>query len=249
MSVSSVNNSNNNAGAYAATAAVVGGGAAGAYGYFSRPFLKDGIPTDKFLKTANEYLKKELPEEGKQFLEAMENEGKALDDLLKNAKSVDEFKENLINKHIQNITNENIDDVKLMANSFSEALEKVGVKTSQEFSEVTSVDEVKKFFRKSLDKGFAGKTLDDIKQAVEVEGNILKKTIFEQYWDTSKKKFVDDLDDYGKSLKKAAQNIQLKTAGIYGGIAAAVLGLGTYLCCAGKKAPETAPEQNVDTQA
>ena len=50
MSVSGVNNSNNNAGTYAAGAAVVGGGAAGAYGYFSRPFLKDGAPTDAFVK-------------------------------------------------------------------------------------------------------------------------------------------------------------------------------------------------------
>ncbi len=47
MSVDSVNNSNNTA-LYTASGAVLGAGVAA--GYLTKPFLKDGAPTDEFIK-------------------------------------------------------------------------------------------------------------------------------------------------------------------------------------------------------
>ena len=93
MSVSGVNNSNNNAGTYAAGAAVVGGGAAGAYGYFSRPFLKDGAPTDAFVKNVKTKMLETVPAEQKALYEETV---KFIDDIEK-AKNADELK-NLIRK-------------------------------------------------------------------------------------------------------------------------------------------------------
>lgn len=47
MSVDGVNNSSN-AGLYCASGAVLGAGAGAAAGYLTKPFLKDGAPTDSF---------------------------------------------------------------------------------------------------------------------------------------------------------------------------------------------------------
>ena len=56
MAIDSVNNSSSNAGLYAGGAAVVGAGAGAAAGYLTKPFLKDGAPTDSFMKTLGENL-------------------------------------------------------------------------------------------------------------------------------------------------------------------------------------------------
>lgn len=257
MSVSGVNNSNNNAGTYAAGAAVVGGGAAGAYGYFSRPFLKDGAPTDAFIKKMGESMKAELPPEALEFTQAIENESKALAETLEKTTSVQEYKNVYVDHLFRNVDDINITDFKAIQQGVFENLEAMGLKATPEvvesFKNAQSVDDLKNVMKGLLDKEFAGKSLDEIKNAAKAQAKELEKQmgkgIFDGFWDSNKKAFVNCEEGIGKAVKSAAKKIQLKTAGIYGGIAAAVLGLGTYLCCAGKKAPQVAPEQNIDTQA
>lgn len=65
--------------------------------------------------------------------------------------------------------------------------------------------------------------------------------VFEQYWDADKKAFISNASAEDKlfaAIKKAAQGIQVKTAAIYGGIGAAVLGLATYLIANNSKKSE-----------
>ena len=218
MTVSGVNNSNNNAGTYAAGAAVVGGGAAGAYGYFSRPFLKDGAPTDAFVKNVKTKWLETAPAEQKALYEETV---KFIDDIEK-AKNVDELKNLIRNNSLY----------KAQGDEYIEALIK----------EVDNVgfDVAKANLKKGMSMG------------INFSDDIIKDMVA-GCWDKNAKKFVHNADEITKegfdAVKSAAKKIQLKTAGIYGGIAAAVLGLGTYLCCAGKKAPQVAPEQNIDTQA
>lgn len=50
MAVESVNGSNSNTGLYTSAAALAGGGAGAAAGWYSKPYLKDGAPTDSFIK-------------------------------------------------------------------------------------------------------------------------------------------------------------------------------------------------------
>ena len=81
--------------------------------------------------------------------------------------------------------------------------------------------------------------------------NEMVKEAFNSSWDKNAKKFVHNADEITKegfeAVKKAAKSIQGKYAMIYGAIGAGVLGLGTLLCCGGKKQPEQ--PQNIDQQA
>ena len=88
MSVDGVNNSSN-AGLYAASGAVLGAGTGVAAGYLTRPFLKDGAPTDSFVKKINENMVALLEEDAKkEYNEAFENIKK-----LDNVKNLDELKD------------------------------------------------------------------------------------------------------------------------------------------------------------
>lgn len=89
MAVDGVNNSNNNTALYTAGAAVVGGGAGAAAGWYSRPFLKDGAPTDSFMKKIEENIVETLDEDAKKmYADATENIKK-----IENAKNAEELKE------------------------------------------------------------------------------------------------------------------------------------------------------------
>ena len=59
MSVDSVNK-NNNTGLYTTIGTLAGAGAGAAAGYLTRPFLKDGAPTDTFLKKVEANVVKTL---------------------------------------------------------------------------------------------------------------------------------------------------------------------------------------------
>lgn len=89
MAIDSVNNSSSNAGLYAGGAALVGAGTGAAAGYLTKPFLKDGAPTDSFVKKMNEYMVDSLDEDAKKsYNEACENLKK-----MDNVKNVDELKD------------------------------------------------------------------------------------------------------------------------------------------------------------
>ena len=215
MSVESVNNSRNS-GLYAASGAVVGAGAGIATGYLIRPFLKDGAPTDSFVKKIEENLVDTLDESTKaQYAQAKKNI-----ELLDNVKNADELKDFVRN-------NEELKNVPDLIETVIADIDNKGFETAK--------NEMKNGIQMVLDAKDA-----------------MYKTIFESCWDKNEKKFVHNAEEVTKegfdAVKKAAKSIQGKYAMIYGAIGAAVLGLGTLLCCGGKKSSEPAQNQ-VNTQA
>lgn len=205
MAVDGVNNSNNNIALYTAGAALVGGGTGVAAVYLTKPFLKDGAPTDAFTK------------------KIQGNMVKHIDDLrqeIDNLKNIDELKVYIRNK---------------------KAFQKAGM-TETLLSEADAIG----FERAKI------RLTDRINTIITDGGSVddIGKGLFEASWDKNTKKFVRSTDEVSQAgfeaVKKAARSIQGKYAMIYGAIGAGVLGLGTLLCCGGKKQPEQ--PQNIDKQ-
>ena len=214
MSVESVNNSNNNTGLYAAGAATIGAGAGAAAGWYSKPFLKDGAPTDSFVKSAIDNFKQR-------------------DELIKvvhKANSLEELK-NLIIEH------ENIDN----------HLEEFGFDQDEikEIEKCSNSQEKKNIMKKYLDAGVTEEDFKELKKGCESKIQGFTNELKDVY--SGKKKLEDCAEINYRAIKKAARGIQTKYAAIYGGIAATVLGIGTYLLANNNK-PEEQPEK-VDTQA
>lgn len=243
MAVDSVNSSNNNSVLYSSFAALAGGGAGAAAGWYSKPYLKDGAPTDSFIRKMDENIREAMSPEEKQITQAVEKELKSYNDLVTNAKTVEELKNGFVNKIFENTKGTNFEDFKYMVEHMSEGLEAVGVKAPAEYAEKVrnagSFEELKQVVSENFDKQYAGKSIDEVKNAIKSEGADLNRkagnAIFEQFWDSSKKQFVDCEEGMGKAIKKAARSIQGKAALIYGAVGAAVLGAVTYLCCGSKK--------------
>lgn len=243
MAVDSVNSSNNNSVLYSSVAALAGGGAGAAAGWYSKPYLKDGAPTDSFIRKMDENIKEAMSPEEKQITQAVERELKSYNDLVTNAKTVEELKNGFVNKMFENVKGTNFDDFKYMVEQMSEGLEAVGVKAPAEYAEKVrnagSFEELKQVVSENFDKQYAGKSIDEVKNAIKAEGADMNrkagKAIFEQFWDSSNKKFVNCEEGIGNAIKKAARSIQGKAALIYGAVGAAVLGAVTYLCCGNKK--------------
>lgn len=243
MAVDSVNSSNNNSVLYSSFAALAGGGAGAAAGWYSKPYLKDGAPTDSFIRKMDENFREAMSPEEKQITQAVEKELKSYNDLVTNAKTVEELKNGFVNKIFENTKGTNFEDFKYMVEHMSEGLEAVGVKAPAEYAEKVrnagSFEELKQVVSENFDKQYAGKSIDEVKNAIKSEGADLNRkagnAIFEQFWDSSKKQFVDCEEGMGKAIKKAARSIQGKAALIYGAVGAAVLGAVTYLCCGNKK--------------
>ncbi len=94
MSVDGVNKNNNTA-LYTTIGAIAGAGAGAATGYLTRPFLKDGAPTDTFLKKVKANVEKIMsPEEQKVY--------KELKQALKNIKTEEEFKQFIVHSGLDN---------------------------------------------------------------------------------------------------------------------------------------------------
>ncbi len=214
MAVDGVNNSNNNTVLYTTGAAVVGGGAGVATAYLTKPFLKDGAPTDSFMKKIEKNIVETLDEDAKKmYADATENIKK-----IENAKNAEELKEIFKN---------------------NAALKETGMLDAM----LADIDA----------KGFETAKAEAKKgvQFVIDTKNEMVKEAFNSSWDKNAKKFVHNAEGITKegfdAVKKAARSIQGKYAMIYGAIGAGVLGLGTLLCCAGKKQPKQ--PQNIDQQA
>lgn len=254
MTVEGVNNSNNNAGLYALGAGTLGAGAGAGVAYLTRPFLKDGAPTDSFIKKMNENIKESLPQEEKELAEELEKEGKKLEKSINEAKTVEDIRKIFIQQTTGHLTEEMLEEQKALNASVLEGFQSMGIEVKQaqvdEFKSLQSVDEVKEFMGRIFDNSYSGKSVDEIKSAMKSESDSLNrqlaKSTFEEYWDASKKEFVNCEEGVGKAIKKAARSIQGKYAMIYGGIAAGVLGIGTYFATNTSK--KTAPEK-IDEQA
>jgi HD superfamily phosphohydrolase len=221
MAVDSVNN--NNAGLYAVGGAVLGAGAGAGTAYLTRPFLKNGEPTDEFIKETETNLINKLPSDEKG---AAIKEKKEFDRYYKSvnkAGSVDEL-ETIVKEHFIKIQQENAPLIEVEGESRI-----IQSKESQE----AAAD--------IMWKRYEGKSLDEIKRAINLEAqdskNVVKNSAIEAFdicWDSTKKQFISqadpELNKISKSFKEAAKNIQGKYALIYGAIGAGVLGLVGYIC-------------------
>lgn len=247
MPVDSVNSANSNAGLYAAGAAVVGGGAGAAVGWNTRPFLKNGEPTDTFVKKIVKNAVNIVPKEVMEPLQAQLKQ-------LENVNSLDELKAvsmDVIRNNFKGLSRSEMQANLYFTNDTLSALGKEGF-AEQDIEDVKNLDDVVELFSKNFDKEYAGKTLEDVRAMAQAEVESVSKTAaknaFEVLWDPQAKKFIK-LDLAGeeglfaelavntrKAVVDAANSLKGKAALIYGLGSAAVLGLGTLLCLGGKKA-------------
>lgn len=211
MAIDSVNSSsNNNAGLYAAGATVVGGGAGAGVAYMTKPFLKDGAPTDSFeLKTEFNILS-DIPE----YKDHIEKQEKLYSEL-KKIKDKDALRDFINSGKAGHIPGRYLKEIE----------------KAQDLSMAKSFVEISM----SVDEHYKIREIVDANNVVETSQKACKDFI--------KDKTKISSDTYN-AVKKAARSIQNKYALIYGAIGAGVLGLGTLLCCSGKKQP-----QGVDQQA
>ncbi len=251
MSVDSVSGNNNTA-LYTGIGTVAGAGAGVAAGYLTKPFLKNGVVTDEFVKKINDAVKNTLTPDDKILAENIEEAGKNLLKDISNAKDIEEIKNIMADNAFNELDDLDIDIIKQGQNGTSEVLKGAGIKETyaEKLSKAKDLPEMKEIYKGCLEEEWKGKTLEQVKEYIKTSSNEAARKItqglFNKYWNTDKKVFENcENDAVGKAIKGVARKIQGKYAAIYGAIGAVAAGLGTYLCCGGKKAP--APEQK--TQA
>ena len=244
MAVNSVNGNNNTA-LYTTIGATAGAGAGVAAGYLTRPFLKDGAPTDEFVKKLEHKLEtSDSPELKACFAINKENQ-KELMAIFDKAKNPEELKGLFVNKLMADVKKlENagldIDSLKEFTGKLAEFFKGIGIEVGdiEELQNINKFSDLEQMLNESFDKAWQGKTVEEIKNSMLAKGKEVDKKaakyLFESVWDTKEKKFVNCEDGVGKAIKDAARSIQGKYALIYGAIGAAVLGLGTYLFAHGK---------------
>lgn len=257
-----ISESNSNTGLYAAGAAVVGGGAGAAAGWYSRPFLKKGEPTDEYVNTAAKKIVKALPEEFTTNL-------KSVVDKFNNAKSTGELRTMLTDSIKALYKDIDFEKAKGYLKNTNDNLSLFGLKTfeAEDIANVKNNDDIAELFGKLFDKTFEGKSLEQVKTAIKENCSTMKKSaikgIFSLLWDPDKKKFISEMANFEgykgllenlnpqikeimenaanvsekltKSFTDAANSIKGKYAAIYGAVGTAVLGLGTLLCLGSKQ--------------
>lgn len=128
MSLESVNNSGNNAGLWAAGTAALGAGAGVGAAYLTKPFLKDGAPTDTFVKRALSNIVKTLEPEDKKMYDITQE----ISSLIQKASTKEELQDAIKNSSL--LKQHNQVDV---------TLQKV---KSSELPELKSIAEISKKF-------------------------------------------------------------------------------------------------------
>ena len=275
--VEGVNNNNSNAGLYAASGVVLGGGAGAATAYLTKPYLKDGAPTDEFVKKAGDKLidQADVSKEQKTIIK----EVTPMLDKLAKASDAESYK-NLTASMVDKLVSiyPDVDTLKSeikkgsgFASLFVPSSEAEGyAKLIENIEKASTMDELKQLFveRSNAEleaKGFetCKKELSDMLRAVKEAGIPMSvddfgKMTINKVLDDGKlvNKIVDGekaLTDEGFSIiKKAAKSIQGKYAMIYGAIGAAVLGVVGYVAgvMGGNKAEEAVEQPaSVNTQA
>ncbi|MBR6301901.1 hypothetical protein IKR55_04095 [bacterium] len=219
--VEGVNNNNSNAGMYALGAGVLGAGAGVTTAYLTKPYLKNGEPTDAFIKKFSDNIIDLLPEsdEKNEFMK-MKKAAAAI----KKAKSFEELKEVCVH-YGSEYKDMDIKDI----------LKELDIEC-----EGKDFKEIKKTITAKLNKIETGGG----KEVFEMFWDAEKKSFIKLEENADAK-----LKEAAAVVKKAAKSIQGKYALIYGSIAAAVLAAGTYLATMGKKPAEAIPAEKVDVQA
>ena len=212
------------------TAALTGAAGAGATYYFANPFLKNGVPTDEFVKQMDDKIVEMMPKEVQENLFAQKNNIKEMFSKMEKATTINEFKNVYLDNALSKITEEQIPLLKEAVENNEGLYKQFGMNPGskdaiERFKKINSLEELKKFASENFDSFYKGKTLDEIKQAFKAEADMYNRkaaqTIFEQYWDAGKKTFVNCEEGVGAAVKKAANNIKGKYAIIVGlGVAA-----------------------------
>lgn len=246
MAISGVNSANNNNAYYVGGAAATGALAGGLTGWYSKPFLKNGAPTDAFLKKiekdAVEVYEKNVPEDVKSSL----RQASGAIDQLNSFDSVADLKNAIYTPYAEILDAIPEDDFELFKQSLvysNEEAEKINLNLidetyAKEVEDANSIADIKKAFKSALDRALEDKTIDDLKAEINAgmkeQADASKKAflnqVFDSVWDSDKKKFVKaEENPLSEFVSKVAKGIQGKYAAIYGAIGAGVLGLGTYL--------------------
>lgn len=244
MEVNRVNNQNSNVGLYTGVATVAGGGVGALAGWNTKPFLKDDGPSDVFIKNVIPKFGQIISEDNPVYAEA-----KKLIGQINKVETIDELKASILKPLEENYRS--INDVEILkemlkAASENEELINGGSFATEEINNIKSVDDFIALCKKSLDKTYEGKTINDLRQASEKElQRFMKDTvkmIFGHLWDPETKKFIEidkevPLDDNimdivsnsRKIMDETANNMKGKAALIYGLSTAAIAGLGTFI--------------------
>ncbi len=235
-------NSNNNAWAYTAGGAAAGAVAGGLGGYMSKPYVRNYLPTDGFCDAFVSQLRKMNPNEAKQFDEGVE--------FVKNLDSVEplKFKINvLVSKVFEKLDDEKFAQLKTAVAQSQEKIKSSGIEGAEAISKFADAivnaenpAQLKGTVSNLINKGLDSldvNTIKDFVKTIEDNSKIIKKAVgsaafFHNFDITNKKFFEVEGDPFNAMVRKAAKHVQLKTAGIYGAIGAAVVGAGAYLASA-----------------
>ena len=211
MSVNAVSQKHDNSVRNGLIAGSVGLVGAGTAGYAAKSILKDGNYTDEFVTSFNNKMFQ--TKDGKALLAICSLDEKSptfLDEMVKVIKENAE----LFEIDPKEITKSDVDMVKLLGGE----------------------EQVRNLYSGVIDvlKETVGDELTIGKDTNIVE--LVKKHVpddLDEIFDRSKKAFKTDISEDSKEAleyaKKSLRNIKLKAGAVYGGIAAAVLGLGAYI--------------------
>lgn len=267
MSIDSVN-SGSNAGLYAASGAVLGAGAGAAAGYLTKPFLKDGVPTDSFCKTLGDNLIETSDMVSAENKKIFKEIGPMLEKM-SNANSAEELN-SLFGETIDKITNgktlEEFQGFIADGNSFVSSLGRnFDEEMAQSIINAESLDEAKDIAKNSLKKNLESMGFDNVKAEARAQLNQyremgipitpkdLGKSVWENAYDSANKKFIKDgvTDEAMSVIKKTMHSFQGKAAMMYAAIGAGVLGTVGLLCgmFGGSKEQPAQADEKVDMQA
>ena len=232
-------------------AGILGGSSLALCGYYSRPYLKDGELSDEFVKNVEKNLAAKLPggKENqkliKHFNNFIEEMGKA-----KTYSQMAEINFNYLRKispdksfeGIKNLVKQYLEfEMRLLAqpNNYatdvlldyfsaiikSKNITQLKAATCEYFAEIGSYQESFADVRAALKEEFESNKNSKLGLDPELS---LKETA-EELFDWKTGKFVPDKEGYipkniYTAVKETAKNMQRKTAGLWGGIAAAVFG-------------------------
>lgn len=234
-------NGNNNTALYTGIGAVAGAGAGVAAGYLTKPFLKDGAPTDEFVKKVKPVVASDsglYRTEQRNFIGTIESKEDLKNSMLN--KFMEHFNVELFERIQSSVYAKDSDEYRGLLDMLFKGFE-LEDEDIEKIKKMKTGDDVKLLLKEWIDEAIPEESLEDLKNDLLVRVNNAEKYevngLIESVWDTKEKKFVNCEDGVGKAIKDAARSIQGKYAAIYGAIGAAVVGLGTYLCCGGKKAP------------
>ncbi len=235
--VEAINGANRNTVIYTAAGAVAGGGAAATFGYLSKPYIKNGIPTDGFCDSFISVVKKDNPD----ITKTVENIYSALKSInsKEDLKAMAKVGEAAL---MQNLDEDMFAQIKAAVSQGQEAISKVGVdnkdiaKIFSGITEAESPEQLKGTVSEIINKGIDLIDIEAFKKAIsDIEANskLIKKAIGAGAWYTSidneGKLMSEEINPVVKYIKAAAKKVKLKTAGIYGAIGAAVVGTAGYI--------------------